>query len=224
MTNRTGLIATKVGMSAIFQSGGSLIPVTLLQVKRNVVIDIKNQEKNGYEALVIGYGKKRNITNPLKKIAEKAGIDSFAFAKEFRVTSDCMIPLGSMITPDHFLVGQLVDVTSTSIGKGFAGGMKRHNFSGLEASHGVSISHRSCGSTGNRQDPGKVFKGKKMAGHMGAKRVTQQNLIIVDIDLSLSLIVLQGAVPGHKGSTVILRDAVKSSLPFDAPLPAKVAS
>lgn len=222
MISRTGLIATKIGMTSIFNSEGILIPVTILNIKRNVVIGTKTQDKHGYNALVIGYGHRKNMKKPLKGIAAKAGIDSFSCAREFRVSNDCFIEIGSNISINHFIIGQLVDITATSIGKGFAGAMKRHNYSGLEASHGVSISHRSPGSTGNRQDPGRVFKGKKMPGHMGSKRVTKQNMKIIDIDNTLSLIAIHGAVPGAIGTLVTLKDAIKSALPFEAPLPAKL--
>ncbi len=222
MISRTGLIATKVGMTSIFSPDGKLLPVTILHIGRNVVLGTKTKDKHGYDALIIGYGSKRRITKPLKGIALKAGIESFRCSKEFRVSDDCFVQIGSNLSAEHFIHGQLVDIVATSIGKGFAGGMKRHNYSGLEASHGVSISHRSSGSTGNRQDPGRVFKGKKMPGHMGCRRVTKQNLQIIDIDPTLSLIAIHGAVPGSQGSIVSIKDARKSSVPFDAPLPAKV--
>ena len=222
MISRTGLIATKVGMTAVFADDGRLLPVTILSVGRNVVLVIKTKAKHGYDALIIGYGSRKKMKKPLKGIAAKAGIDSFNCSREFRVSQDCFVEIGSNLSVEHFLNGQLVDITATSIGKGFAGAMKRHNYSGLEASHGVSVSHRSPGSTGNRQDPGRVFKGKKMPGHMGCRRVTKQNLRIVDVDVSLSLLAVYGAVPGAPGVIVSIKDAIKSAMPFDAPLPAKL--
>ena len=209
IARRTGLITTKIGMTQIFTKEGKAIPVTLLQVERNVIL--KSNDNESHKSVQIGYGtrKVKNMKKPLAGLAKKAGIDSFKLSREFRVTDGFLLNVGDELKADHFKVGQLIDVTSTSIGKGFAGCMKKYGFAGLEASHGVSASHRSPGSTGQRQDPGKVFKGKKMAGHMGAKRITTQNLEIVDVDTELSVIAVKGAVPGHKGQTVYIADAIK---------------
>lgn len=210
MTNsarRTGIITTKVGMTQIFTKAGKAIPVTLLHVDRNIVLSA--QDKGTHKALQIGYGVSKNTKKPQIGLAKLAGIDSFRHSKEFRVTDGFMMNVGAEIKADHFRIGQLIDVSSISIGKGFAGVMKKYAFRGLEASHGVSASHRSGGSTGQRQDPGKVFKGKKMPGHMGAKRITKQNLEIIDVDLELSIIAVKGAVPGHRGQIVYVSDAIK---------------
>jgi len=207
VARRTGLITTKIGMTQIFTEEGKAIPVTLLKVDRNIVL--KSNDAATYKSVQVGYGTSKNIKKPQVGLAKKAGVDSFKISKEFRVTDGFLLDIGTELKADHFKVGQVIDVTSTSIGKGFAGGMKRYGFAGLEASHGVSISHRSLGSTGQRQDPGKTFKGKKMHGHMGDKRVTTQNLRIVDIDMELSVIAVKGAIPGHKGQTVYITDAIK---------------
>jgi large subunit ribosomal protein L3 len=207
VARRTGLITTKIGMTQIFTEEGKAIPVTLLKVDRNIVL--KSNDAATYKSVQIGYGTSKNIKKPQVGLAKKAGVDSFKISKEFRVTDGFLLDVGTELKADHFKVGQVIDVTSTSIGKGFAGGMKRYGFAGLEASHGVSVSHRSLGSTGQRQDPGKTFKGKKMHGHMGDKRVTTQNLRIVDIDMELSVIAVKGAIPGHKGQTVYVTDAIK---------------
>jgi large subunit ribosomal protein L3 len=199
------------------------VPVTVLRLNHCQVLGHRTKDKNGYVALQLGSGT-RKVNNVTK--AERG---NFAIAKvepkrrlvEFRVTEDGLIPVGAEITADHFVVGQFVDVTGTSIGKGFAGGMKRWNFGGLRASHGVSISHRSIGSTGGRQDPGKTFKNKKMPGHMGVDRVTTLNLKVVQTDVDRGLILVEGAVPGAKGGWITVRDAVKKSLPKDAPKPGK---
>jgi len=206
---RTGLITTKVGMTQIFTEDGKAIPVTLLHIDRNVVLKSNNNTR--YKSVQIGYGiaKVQNMKKPQAGLAKKAGVDSFKFSKEFRVTDGFLLDIGTELKANHFKVGQIIDVTSISIGKGFAGGMKRYGFAGLEASHGVSASHRSLGSTGQRQDPGKTFKGKKMHGHMGAKQVTTQNLQVVDVDTELSIIAVKGAIPGHKGQTVYVTDAIK---------------
>jgi large subunit ribosomal protein L3 len=223
MPTRSGVIAQKVGMTRVFTEAGEHVPVTVLRLNNCQVLGHRTKEKNGYLALQLGSGsrKVKNVT--------KAERGSFAIAKvepkreiaEFRVSEDAMIPVGAEITADHFVVGQFVDVTGTSIGKGFAGGMKRWNFGGLRASHGVSISHRSIGSTGGRQDPGKTFKNKKMPGHMGVDRVTTLNLKVVQTDVERGLILVEGAVPGAKGGWIMVRDAVKKSLPKDAPKPGK---
>jgi large subunit ribosomal protein L3 len=223
MPTRSGVIAQKVGMTRVFTEAGEHVPVTVLRLNNCQVLGHRTKEKNGYLALQLGSGarKVKNVT--------KAERGNFAISKvepkreiaEFRVSEDAMIPVGAEITADHFVVGQFVDVTGTSIGKGFAGGMKRWNFGGLRASHGVSISHRSIGSTGGRQDPGKTFKNKKMPGHMGVERVTTLNLKVVQTDVERGLILVEGAVPGAKGGWIMVRDAVKKSLPKDAPKPGK---
>ena len=220
---RSGVIAQKIGMSRVFTEAGAHVPVTVLRLANCQVVAHRTMEKNGYVALQLGSGtrKVKNVT--------KAERGNFAIAKvepkrkvaEFRVSEDALIPVGAEITADHFLPGQYVDVTGTSIGKGFAGGMKRWNFGGLRASHGVSISHRSIGSTGGRQDPGKTFKNKKMPGHLGVDRVTTQNLRVVQTDVDRGLILVEGAVPGAKGGWITVRDAVKKALPKDAPKPGK---
>jgi large subunit ribosomal protein L3 len=220
---RSGVIAQKVGMTRLFTEAGEHVPVTVLRLENCQVVGHRTADKNGYVALQLGAGarKVRNVS--------KAERGNFAIAKvepkrklaEFRVSADGVIPIGAEITADHFVVGQFVDVTGTSIGKGFAGGMKRWNFGGLRASHGVSISHRSIGSTGGRQDPGKTFKNKKMPGHMGVERVTTLNLRVVQTDPARGLILVEGAVPGAKGGWIMLRDAVKKALPKDAPKPGK---
>ena len=220
---RSGVIAQKMGMTRVFKDTGEHVPVTVLQLSNCQVVGHRTKDKNGYVALQIGSGKRRPRT------ISKAERGHFAVAKvepkrelaEFRVSEDAMIPVGAEITADHFVVGQFVDVTGTSIGKGFAGGMKRWNFGGLRASHGVSVSHRSIGSTGGRQDPGKTFKNKKMPGHMGVDRITTLNLKVVQTDVERGLILVEGAVPGAKGGWIMVRDAVKRALPKDAPKPGK---
>ena len=199
---RTGLIAKKLGMSRIFGADGSHTPVTVLAVDNLQVVDVKTQERDGYTAVQLGTGaiKAKNVSKPLKGHFAKANVEPKKKLAEFRVSEDCLLPVGSELSVEHFVVGQYVDVCSTSKGKGFAGVMKRHNFAGLEASHGVSISHRAHGSTGQRQDPGKVFKGKKMAGHMGDERVTVQNLKVAAIDANRGLIMVKGAVPGGENA------------------------
>jgi large subunit ribosomal protein L3 len=220
---RSGVIAQKVGMTRVFTDAGEHVPVTVLKLSQCQVVGHRSKDKNGYVAIQLGAGsrKVKNVT--------KAERGNFALAKvepkrklaEFRVSEDALIPVGAEITADHFVVGQFVDVTGTSIGKGFAGGMKRWNFGGLRASHGVSISHRSIGSTGGRQDPGKTFKNKKMPGHMGVDRITTLNLRVVQLDPERGLILVEGAVPGAKGGWITVRDAVKKALPKDAPKPGK---
>jgi large subunit ribosomal protein L3 len=220
---RSGVIAQKVGMTRLFTEAGAHVPVTVLRLANCQVIGHRTKDKNGYVALQLGSGtrKVKNVT--------KAERGNFAIAKvepkrkvtEFRVSEDAMIPVGAEITADHFVPGQFVDVTGTSIGKGFAGGMKRWNFGGLRASHGVSISHRSIGSTGGRQDPGKTFKNKKMPGHMGVERVTTINLKVAQVDVERGLILIEGAVPGAKGGWITVRDAVKKAPPKDLPTPGK---
>lgn len=223
---RTGLIAKKLGMSRIFEADGTHVPVTVLSVDALKVIAVKTQEKNGYMAVQLGTGsvKAKNVTKPLKGHFAKANVEPKKKLGEFRVSEDCMLSVGQELSANHFVVGQYVDVCGTSIGKGFAGVMKRHNFAGLEASHGVSISHRSHGSTGQRQDPGKVFKGKKMAGHMGSERVTVQNLKVAAIDADKGLIMVKGAVPGSENSWVRITDAVKKQASVKLPMPAGLKS
>jgi large subunit ribosomal protein L3 len=218
---RSGVIAQKVGMTRVFTETGEHVPVTVLRLGQCQVVAHRTKDKNGYVALQLGAGS-RKVKNVVK--AERG---HFAVAKvepkrkvaEFRVSEDGVIPVGAEITADHFVVGQFVDVTGTSIGKGFAGPMKRWNFGGLRASHGVSVSHRSHGSTGGRQDPGKTFKDKKMAGHLGVDRVTTLNLKVVQTDVARGLILVEGAVPGAKGGWIMMRDAVKKALPKEAPQP-----
>jgi large subunit ribosomal protein L3 len=220
---RSGVIAQKVGMTRVFTEAGEHIPVTVLKLGNCQVVGHRTEEKNGYVALQLGSGSRKTVYMP------KAERGQFAVAKvepkrqveEFRVSADQMIPVGAEILADHFVVGQFVDVTGTSVGKGFAGGMKRWNFGGLRATHGVSVSHRSIGSTGGRQDPGKTFKNKKMPGHMGVDRITTLNLRVVQTDVERGLILVEGAVPGSKGGWISVRDAVKKPLPKEAPKPGK---
>ena len=218
---RSGVIAQKLGMTRIFSDAGEHLPVTVLRVENCQVVAHRTAERNGYTALQLGAGKvkTKNVTQANRGHFAKAQVEPKRRVAEFRVTPENMIEVGAEITADHFVTGQFVDVTGTSIGKGFAGAMKRHNFGGLRASHGVSISHRSHGSTGGRQDPGKVFKNKKMAGHLGDERVTTQNLRVVRTDPERGLIMILGAVPGAKGGWVMVRDAVKRKLPEGAPVP-----
>ncbi len=221
---RSGVIAQKIGMSRVFTDEGEHIPVTVLHLDNCQVVAHKTMDKNGYCALQLGVGtaKVKNVTRAQRGHFAKARVEPKKKLAEFRVSEDNLIEVGAEITADHFVKGQYVDVTGSSIGKGFAGAMKRHGFGGLRASHGVSISHRSHGSTGQCQDPGKVFKGKKMAGHMGDVTVTTHNLTIVDTDAERGIILVRGAVPGSKGGWITLRDAVKKALPEDAPKPGAV--
>jgi len=218
---RTGLLAKKLGMTRIFKEDGTHVPVTVLQIDRLQVVAAKTEEKDGYSALQLGFGAKKvkNVTQPNRGHFAKAKVEPKAKLMEFRVDADALLELGATLSAAHFAVGQKVDVCGTSKGKGFAGGMKRWNFSGLEASHGVSISHRSLGSTGNRQDPGKTFKNKKMAGHLGVERITTLNLEVAAVDAAKGLLMIRGAVPGSKNSWVRVRDAVKMP-PKDAAFPA----
>jgi len=220
---RSGMIAQKVGMTRVFSDTGEHVPVTVLKVESCQVLAHRTAEKNGYVALQLGAGtrKVKNVSKAMRGNFAAAKVEPKMKLVEFRVPADGLIPVGSELLADHFVVGQFVDVTGTSIGKGFAGGMKRWNFGGLRASHGVSISHRSIGSTGGRQDPGKTFKNKKMPGHMGVERVTTLNLKVVQTDVERGLILVEGAVPGAKGGWITLRDAVKKRLPKDAPKPGK---
>lgn len=219
---RTGLIARKEGMTRIFDEEGRHIGVTVLKLDECQVVAIRNQEKDGYTAVQLGAGKAKvkRVSAANRGHFAKAKVEPKKKLAEFRVSNENLLEVGAELSVTHFIPGQFVDVTGTSIGKGFAGVMKRHNFGGLRATHGVSVSHRSHGSTGQRQDPGKVFKGKKMAGHMGDERVTTQNLQIVAVDEEDGLILIKGAVPGSKQGWVYITDAVKKPLPKDAPLPA----
>jgi large subunit ribosomal protein L3 len=220
---RSGVVAQKLGMTRVFTEAGEHVPVTVLRLAQCQVIAHRTKDKNGYVALQLGSGERRanNMIKADRGYFAKAKVEPKRKLAEFRVSEDALIPVGAEITADHFVVGQFVDVTGTSIGKGFAGAMKRWNFSGLRASHGVSISHRSHGSTGGRQDPGKVFKNKKMAGHLGTERVTTLNLKVVQTDVERGLILVEGAVPGAKGGWITVRDAVKRALPNEAPKPGK---
>jgi large subunit ribosomal protein L3 len=209
---RSGVIAQKVGMTRIFSDSGEHVPVTVLKLDSCQVVAHRTADKNGYTALQLGAGlaKVKNVAKAERGHFAVAKVEPKRKVAEFRVTPDNLIEVGTELKADHFAAGQLVDVTGTSIGKGFAGAMKRHNFGGLRASHGVSISHRSHGSTGGRQDPGKVFKNKRMAGHMGDVRVTTQNLEVVQVDAERGLVLIKGAVPGAKGGWVLVRDAAKA--------------
>ncbi len=220
---RSGAIAQKVGMSRVFTEAGEHVPVTVLRLADCQVVAHRSKDKDGYVALQLGAGsrKPKNLTRAQRGHFAAAKVEPKRKLAEFRVEESELIPIGAEITADHFLVGQFVDVTGISIGKGFAGPMKRWNFGGLRASHGVSISHRSHGSTGGRQDPGKTFKNKKMAGHMGVERVTTLNLKVVQTDVERGLILVEGAVPGNKGGWITLRDAVKKKLPDGVPTPGK---
>src|SRR5580765_3403620 len=218
---RTGVIAKKLGMARFFDEAGAHVPVTVLSLEGCQVVAHRTQDKDGYVALQLGAGSKKpkNTSKAMRGHFGKAEVEPKHKVVEFRVTEDNLIDVGAEITADHFLPGQKIDVTATTVGKGFAGAMKRWNFGGLRATHGVSVSHRSHGSTGQRQDPGKVFKGKKMAGHLGDERVSVQNLQIVRVDAERGLLFVKGAVPGAEGSWVEVRDAAKSALPKEAPKP-----
>ena len=220
---RTGIVTKKLGMTRVFRNEQH-IPATLLQVEAPVVIGSKTKEKDGYSAVIVAAGtrKAKNVAKPQQGQFAKAKVGIKAKVVEFRVSDNNLVEIGAEILPSHFVQGQFIDATGTSIGRGFQGVMKRHNFAGLEATHGVSISHRSHGSTGQRQDPGKVFKGKKMAGHMGDVQVTTQNLEVLEVNDELGLILIKGAIPGSKNSYVIIRDAVKIAAPQSAVFPAKI--
>ncbi len=212
--NRSGMIAKKLGMSQIYKDNGDVVPVTIIHVDENVVLSVKTKEKYGYNALQVASFKQKpqRLKRSIGGLFEKSKVEPKKKIREFTVAEKHLLKVGEKIGVDHFKKGQYVDITGTSIGKGFAGVMKRHNFAGLEASHGVSASHRSAGSTGQCQDPGKVFKGKKMPGQMGNKKVTKQNIQVVDIDQELNLLVVKGAVPGHKNGYLFIRDAIKKAL------------
>ncbi|URD61056.1 50S ribosomal protein L3 [Sphingomonas sp. KRR8] len=219
---RTGVIAKKVGMTRLFQADGRHVPVTVLQLEGLQVVGRREADRDGYTAVQLGAGtaKAKNVAKPQRGAFGKAEVELKAKVAEFRVAEDALLDLGSEITADHFVTGQLVDISGVTQGKGFAGAMKRWGFGGLRATHGVSVSHRSHGSTGNRQDPGRVFKNKKMAGHMGARNRTQQNLEIVRTDADRGLLFVKGSVPGHKGSWLTVQDAVKLPRNDTAPYPA----
>jgi large subunit ribosomal protein L3 len=223
---RSGIIAKKVGMTRLFMEDGKQIPVTVLSLDGLQVVDQRTTDRDGYTAVQLGAGaaKAKRTSKAMRGHFAKAKVEPKRKVAEFRVSEDNLIEVGAEISAEHFVLGQKVDVAGTSIGKGFAGAMKRHNFGGLRASHGVSISHRSHGSTGQCQNPGRVFKGKKMAGHMGAVRVTTQNLEVVKTDADRGLVFIKGAVPGSKGGWVTVKDAVKKKLPENVPFPAAVKS
>ena len=219
---RSGLIAQKVGMTRIFAEDGTHVPVTVLKVDTCQVVSTRSVEKDGYVAVQLGAGaaKVKNVAKAQRTTFANAKVEPKKKLAEFRVAPENVLEVGVELSAAHFIPGQFVDITGTTIGKGFAGGMKRWNFRGLEATHGVSVSHRSHGSTGQRQDPGKVFKGKKMAGHLGDVQVTTQNLKVVSTDAERGLILIKGSVPGAEGSWVLVNDAVKRKLPEGVPFPA----
>jgi large subunit ribosomal protein L3 len=221
---RTGVIAKKVGMTRLFQADGRHVPVTVLQLNDLQVIGRRETDRDGYTAVQLGAGKakSKNVAKPQRSAFGKAEVEPKAKVAEFRVADDALLDVGSHISADHFVAGQYVDVAGVTQGKGFAGAMKRWGFGGLRATHGVSVSHRSHGSTGNRQDPGRVFKNKKMAGHMGARNRTQQNLEVVRTDPVRGLLFIKGSVPGHKGSWLTVSDAIKIPRHESAPYPAAI--
>ena len=212
---RTGIIGTKIGSSSFFNEDGSMTPITIIKIDDCIVSQIKTKDKDGYNAIQLASIENNlkisNIKKPQRKIFNSIDNKPKKVLKEFRVLEENLLKLGTVLNVSHFQKDQIVDVTGVSIGKGFAGSMKRHNFSGQRASHGVSLSHRALGSTGNCQDPGRVFKGKKMPGHMGAKKVTKQNLKIINIDQENKLILVKGSVPGKKNAVVLIKDAIKKS-------------
>ena len=218
---RTGVIAKKLGMARFFDEAGTHVPVTVLSLEGCTVVAQRTQDKDGYVALQLGAGAKKpkNTSKAMRGHFAKAEVEPKRELAEFRVSEDMLIDVGAEITADHFLAGQKIDVTGTTVGKGFQGAMKRWNFGGMRATHGVSVSHRAHGSTGQRQEPGKTFKGKKMAGHLGQETVTTLNLTVWRVDVERGLILVKGAVPGTEGTFVKIRDAVKSALPADAPKP-----
>ena len=223
---RTGVIAKKLGMTRIFAEDGAHVPVTVLQLDGCQVVGQRTKDRDGYVALQLGAGaRKAERTNKAQRtVFAKAEVEPKRIVTEFRVSEDALLDVGAELTADHFIAGQTVDIQGQTIGKGFAGAMKRWNFGGLRATHGVSVSHRSHGSTGNRQDPGKTFAGKKMAGHLGQETVTLQNLTVFRVDADRGLILIKGAVPGHDGSYVKVRDSIKKARPADAPFPGAVKS
>jgi large subunit ribosomal protein L3 len=219
---RTGLLAQKIGMTRVFAAEGDHVPVTVLKIDFCQVVAVRTPEKDGYLALQLGVGaaKVKRVTQPQRGHFARAKVEPKVWVAEFRVTEDAVLPVGSELTAAHFLPGQYVDVTGVSIGKGFAGAMKRHNFGGLGASHGVSVSHRSHGSTGQRQSPGKTFKNKKMAGQLGAARVTTQSLEVISVDAERGILMIKGSVPGCAGGHVLVRDAARRKAPDGLPFPA----
>ena len=222
---RTGLLAKKLGMTRLFRDDGTHVPVTVLYLDKVQVVAARTVATDGYDAVQLGWGtaKVKNVSKPNKGHFARAKVEPKAKLTEFRVAADAVLEPGTTLSAAHFMVGQKVDVVGTTKGKGFAGGMKRWNFRGLEATHGVSVSHRSLGSTGNRQDPGRTFKNKKMAGHLGCDRVTTLNLEVAAVDVERGLVMVKGAVPGAKGGFVLVRDAVKSPAPAELPYPAGIA-
>ena len=223
---RTGVIAKKLGMTRVFAEDGAHVPVTILQLDGCQVVGQRTQERDGYVALQLGAGSKKakNTNKAQREAFAKLEVEPKAYVTEFRIDADAMMDVGSEFSADHFVAGQKVDVQAETIGKGFAGAMKRWNFGGLRATHGVSVSHRSHGSTGQRQDPGKTFKGKKMAGHYGTEVVTTQNLTVFRVDAERGLLLIKGAVPGHEGTWVKVRDSIKKARPADAPFPGGLKS
>tara|TARA_B110000305_G_C19384874_1_gene611655 strand:- start:353 stop:1159 length:807 start_codon:yes stop_codon:yes gene_type:complete len=223
---RSGIIARKLGMTRVFNDAGHHVPVTVLKLDDVQVVAVRSKDRDGYTAVQLGAGvaKAKNVSKPMRGHFAKADVLPKSKLAEFRVGDDAVLEVGSTLVPSHFVAGQKVDVVGTTKGKGFAGAMKRHNFAGLRASHGVSVSHRSHGSTGQCQDPGKVFKGKKMAGHMGAARNTTQNIEVVAVDNDEGVVLLCGAVPGPKNGWVLISDAIKVARPDDAPFPAGLLS
>lgn len=212
---RTGLIGKKIGLSSYFDESGQMVPVTLIKIDECIVLAIKTHTMNGYDAVQIASIEENlklsNVNKAQKKIFASLKISPKRYLKEFRVDNSTAMEIGNKIDVSHFVKGQFVDVSGKSTGKGFAGSMKRHNFAGGRASHGVSVSHRAHGSTGNSQDPGRVFKGKKMAGHMGDKKVTKQNLKVIDIDVNNNLLIVKGSVPGKRNSVVFIKDSIKKN-------------
>ncbi|HVF37659.1 MAG TPA: 50S ribosomal protein L3 [Sphingomicrobium sp.] len=219
---RTGVIAKKMGMTRLFQADGRHVPVTVLQLDEVQVVGRREKDRDGYTAVQLGAGtaKAKNVAKPQRVAFGKAEVEPKARVVEFRVAEDALLDVGATISADHFVAGQMVDISGVTQGKGFQGGMKRWGFGGLRATHGVSVSHRSLGSTGQRQDPGRVFKNKKMAGHMGAKNRTQQNLLIVGTDAARGLLFVKGSVPGHKGGWLTVTDAIKLPRNENVPYPA----
>jgi large subunit ribosomal protein L3 len=223
---RTGLIAQKLGMTRMFDDEGRHVPVTVLKIDNCQVVSVKTQDANGYVAVQLGAGKAKlnRVSKPLRGHYAKSKVEPKKKLAEFRVQEDGLLEVGAELGANHYVSGQYIDVSGTTIGKGFAGGMKRHNFGGLRASHGVSVSHRALGSTGQCQDPGKVFKGKRMAGQMGNVRATAQNLQVVHVDGDAGLLFVKGAIPGSKNGWVFLKDAVKRARHEEAPFPAGLKS